>query len=92
MSGELPTVVIKKGWYRSAGVKYGWVHQGYMAEGVGINRDALYGSELLCVVVNGDSYTVDTKQAIEFIRKWKSHYKMSGGTAIGVISRSLMKI
>jgi len=86
-------IKILKGWYRSAGLptQYGWVSSGYEPEGVGINRDALMENETLTVSVNGNDYTVDTKEAIEFIRRFKSHTTMPGGTKIGVISKSIMK-
>lgn len=83
-------LTIKKGWYRSAGIKYGWIHSGYEPEGVGINREALNGDKLQ-VNVSGFSYVVDCAEAIAFVKRWKSHYKTDGGTKIGVISKSIMK-
>lgn len=83
-------VKILKGWYRSAGHKYGWANSGYLPEGVGINRDALYDNDEIEVHVAGNKFKVDCKEAIEFVKMWRSHYKMDGGTKIGVISRSIM--
>ena len=88
----MSVVKIKKGWYRSAGTpaKYGWMNSGYEPEGVGINKVALTSNEKLTVIVHDVEYELDTKEAIEFIRRFKSFYDMPGGTRIGVISRSLL--
>lgn len=87
----MKTLKIQKGWYRSAGYKYGWAAQGFEPEGVGINREALNGTETLRVIVNEQEYDVDTAEVIDFVKKWKSYYATPGGTKIGVISRSIMK-
>ena len=86
-------ITIKKGWYRFAGLptQYGWISSGYEPEGVGINRDALFENEELIVSVNGNDYKVNCKEAIDFIRRFKSHTTMPGGTKIGIISRSIME-
>lgn len=86
----MQTLKIQKGWYRSAGHKYGWVVAGYEPEGVGINRDALNADKLI-VNVNDFDYEVDCQEAIDFVKKFGSHYSTDGGTKIGVISRSIMK-
>ena len=86
----MQTLKIQKGWYRSAGHKYGWTLAGFEPEGVGINRQAL-DAEKLIVVVNDVEYEVDCQEAIDFVKKYKSHYTTDGGTKIGVISRSIMK-
>lgn len=88
----MTTIKIKKGWFRTAGLptQYGWVSSGYEPEGIGINREALFENKELTVEVNDVKYLVDTAQAIEFVRRFKSHKTMPGGTKIGIISKSLM--
>lgn len=85
------TIKIQKGWFRTAGQMYGWALHGYDILGIGITKDALFGTEELVVEVNGKRYAVDCKEAIEFVRKYHSRQVMPGGTVLGVISRSLLK-
>ena len=87
---EPKTLNIKKGWYRTAGHKYGWTNAGFAPEGVGINREYLNGENLI-VNVNDTAYEVNCAGAIEFVKRFKSHYSAPGGTKIGVISMSIMK-
>lgn len=91
MEKLIGTVTIKKGWYRTAGRTYGWELSGLLPEGVGINRETLYSYDELIITVNGEKYRLDTTEAIEFIRKHGSHETMTGGTRIGIVSRSLLK-
>jgi len=84
-------LVIKKGWFYIAGSKWGWIDDGYEMEGVGINRKLLKNNHMLDVEVEGKTYRVICSEAIQFIRKYKSYYKVSPETMIGVISKSLCK-
>lgn len=87
----METLDIKKGWYRTAGIQYGWVNMGYLEEGIGINREALLEGGTLTVKVNDCLYSVDCEKALSFIRKFASHKTMPGGTKVGFISRSIMQ-
>lgn len=84
-------VEIKKGWFRQAGVQYGWLGRGYDVLGVGLDKSFLVGAEKLLVKVAGVTYVVDTSEALDFIRENRSFYRTTTGKKIGVISKSLMK-
>lgn len=85
----METIEIKKGWYWSAGGKYGWKDQ-YDPKGVGLSRDILINNEEIRVKVNDEYYLVNCQEAREFVRQWKSDITMPGGTRIGIVSKSLL--
>ncbi|MEK9207946.1 MAG: hypothetical protein AAB922_05660 [Patescibacteria group bacterium] len=89
----MKTIKIQKSWFYSAGKKYGWEMKGLDGRGVGLHRDILYpafkAGEDLTVIVDNKRYLVVPADAIEFINKHKSFYKMPRGTMIGVISKSI---
>ena len=70
---------------------YGWASDGFIKEGIGINKDALFGTTELIAEVEGERYVVNCQEAIDFVRKYHSRKVMKGGTVLGIISRSLMK-
>lgn len=85
------TIKIKKSWFYSAGTKWGWGSDGLDKRGVGINKDALVNNDRLIVEVDRVKYSLDCKQAVEFIRQYKSFYDTPGGTRIGVVSKELLE-
>jgi hypothetical protein len=86
----MKTVKIAKGWFRIAGSIYHWPPE-FDMRGVGIDADTLKGNESIAVNVQGKSYILDCKEAVDFVRKYSSFQTMSGGTKLGVISASLLK-
>ena len=80
--------IIKQGWFRSAGIKYNWVKDGFDVRGVGLAKHVLGGKEN--IVVEGNEYSLDRAKAEAFIRRFESFYK-AGGTLLGVVSKSLLK-
>lgn len=80
--------IIKQGWFRSAGIKYNWVKEGFDIRGIGLAKHVLNGSEN--IVVEGTEYSLDRAEAEAFIRRFESFYK-AGGTLLGVVSKSLLK-
>lgn len=83
-------LVIQKGFYYGAGSKYGWNLDNYHIHGVGISKDILTSGPEIEVEVAGRNYIVNTEDAINFIKRYRSFYQIRG-TTIGVISRDLMK-
>jgi len=86
---KIREVEIVKGWYFSVGKRFEWIDDGYEMWGVGLDR-ALFNSNMIIVTVDGRKYTVDTKEARDFIRKYNSHEELQGAK-IGYISKSIMK-
>ena len=41
--------IIKQGWFRSAGIKYNWVKDGFDVRGVGLAKHVLGGKENIVV-------------------------------------------
>lgn len=91
----MKTIKIQKSWFYSAGRKYGWERKGLDSRGVGLHRDILYSAfnagENLTVIVDDKRYLVIPADVIEFIKTYRSFYKMPRGTMIGVISKSICK-
>ena len=80
--------IIKQGWFRSAGIKYNWVKDGFDVRGIGLAKHVLNSNEN--IVVEGTEYSLDRAEAEAFIRRFESFYK-AGGTLLGVVSKSLLK-
>lgn len=80
---------IQKGWFVSAGSKYGWVVKGYDRRGVGIQAGYLNRYAMLDISIENKEYTLDTTEAIKFIKKFRSFFEIKGVT-IGVVSKSIL--
>lgn len=81
-------LVIQKGFYFSAGRQYNWVKDGIDPVGVGVERRWFTDDELL-IEVDNIEYVCNTKQALEFINKYKS-FEIRKGLKIGYIPKSLL--
>ena len=88
---NLKTIKIKKYWFVSAGMKYGWVKDGLESKGVGILYSDIKNNKFLKIEIVGEEYLLDCGQAIQFIEKYKSIFIAGGSTEVGVISRSLLR-
>jgi len=84
-------VIINKGWYLTAGWKYGWGKKGLDPKGVGIAKEYLINNQELVVVVDGIRYHLYTTAAIQAIKDYNSKMRMAGGTIIGVVPKSLLE-
>jgi hypothetical protein len=84
-------VEIKKGWYYTAGRKFGWLNDGLDMAGVGINQSFLKDCDELHISVAGAIYRVSCEQVREFVRKYKSAERMPGGSLIGIVSKSILE-
>lgn len=95
-SMDINILRIEKGWYWSAGDRWGWTQDGYERAGVGIAKPLLLLSDTLQIEVHGKLYTLDCTSAVDFIRKYKSFYdvkpdpRTGEGTRLGVVSKSLL--
>lgn len=83
------TIKIAKGWFETAGDKFDWCRDGHDIRGVGIRWGVLTTNEKLKVVVEGVTYGVRCKEAVEFVKKYKSGYTQKS-TQIAVISKSIL--
>ena len=84
-------ITIKKGFFWSAGTKYGWTNDDYQTRGVGIEKSILQNNKKIIVEILGQEYTLDCDKAREFINKYKASQVMSGGTTVGIVSASLLE-
>lgn len=89
--GTPRTVEIRKGWYFTAGKKWGWEEDGLDCFGVGINQSFLDGCDRLRLKVEGNEYEIGVAELKAFVNKYKSFYKMPGGSIIGVVSRGILE-
>lgn len=85
------TITIKKGFFWSAGTRYGWTKDGFETKGVGIDKRVLQGNKEIKVEISGQEYTLDCDKAREFINKYKASQTMPGGTVIGIVSASILE-
>ncbi len=83
-------IVIKKGWYRTAGDQYKWVIDGHDVLGVGINRVFFEKGKKLIIKVAGKEYEFDCDEGREFINKYQSVMEIRSGR-VGIVSKSLLK-
>lgn len=86
----LEKIKIDKGFYWSAGTKFGWIKDGVERTGVGIHKYLLQNYKELIVEVEGKEYKVDCEKARNFINKYKSA-ETRYGTTIGIISKELLQ-
>lgn len=84
-------VIIKKGWYWSAGTKYGWKKDGVDSQGVSIEKAILQNNKEIIVEVGHIEYLLDCERARAFINKYQSAQTMPGGTVIGIVSRDVFE-
>ena len=84
-------LIIKKGWYWSAGQKYGWKKDGVDTKGVGIAKDILQNNKEIVVEVDHQEYILDCERARAFVNQYHSAQTMPGGTIIGIVSRDLFE-
>lgn len=84
-------VIIKAGWYWSAGQKYGWKQDGISGQGVGIEKSILQNNKEIIVEVDHKEYKLDCQKAKDFVNKYQAAQTMPGGTIIGIISRDLFE-
>jgi len=87
---NMKKVIIKKGWFRSAGFQYKWIFEGYDVLGVGINREFFEDGKKLIVNVLGKDYELDCDEGRKFVRKFGSVMPLRNGS-IGIVSKSLLK-
>jgi len=79
---------IRSGWFWGAGSKYDWTKDGYHINGIGVARK-YFDEPVMEITVDGMAYTCDMKEALIFVRKYKSVMQMKS-IKLGVISRSLL--
>lgn len=84
-------IEITKGWYFTAGRKFGWISDGLDVCGVGINSSYIENADKLMIRVQGKLYTVTSDEVRAFIQKYNSFIRMPGGSLIGVISKSILE-
>lgn len=85
-------VTIRKGWYWSAGHKYGWTKkEGKLAQAVGVDMALLKTNEKVVVRVmpKGETFIINCAEAIDFIRQYQS-YKWIKEKCIGIVSKSIL--
>jgi len=82
---------IEKSWYYTAGTKYGWERDGLDVNGVGVSIEALHNNDELTLEINKKDYLLRSIEAIRFIKRYRSSYRMPGGTVIGIVSKSILE-
>lgn len=76
----MQTIKLRKDWYWSAGVKYGW-----SGAGVGIALNKLQGYEFIKIInPKRGVFRITSTKAMDLIRKYNST-EMMGTTTIGVV-------
>lgn len=88
---KMTKITIKKGWFWSAGTKYGWTKDGFETKGVGIDKRILQNNKEIEIEISGQTYALDCDKAREFINKYKAGQTMPGGTMIGIVSASILQ-
>lgn len=88
----MDTLNIKSGWFRIAGVKFGWVKDGLDILGVGISIPSLTSpdGQSLTLKIEGTLYTLDKEEALAFVEKYNSIHWTGYGNKIAVVSKSLL--
>jgi hypothetical protein len=90
------TYTSQKGFFRTAGYKFKWCDDGYDVLGIGLNENQLTNKgEEIIIAVENKIYSLNTKEALEFIRSYHAFFKAGKGrkqTTLGVVSKSLMTI
>jgi hypothetical protein len=88
------TYTSDKGWFLTAGYRFKWQEDGYDIRGIGFNKGQLIGKgDEIVVIVDNQKYSLNTKEAIDFIHKYDAYFKAGKGskqTTLGVVSKSLM--
>ena len=87
----MKTINITNSWFYSAGTQYGWEGDNFDRRGVGIQATFLRDYPEIEIVVDKISYLLNTKEAIKFVKRFKSYYNAKG-IIIGVVSKSILKI
>ena len=82
-------LIIHKGWYWSAGKRFGWREDGISDTGIGIGKQWLTDNKAIIVNVDKVDYHLDCEQALAFINKYKC-YEDIGNTRIGYIPKELL--
>lgn len=82
-------VTITRGWFRTAGTKYGW-ETAHDVRGVGINLEILQSHNEIEIEVEGDLYRLYTSTALNFARDFKSG-EFHDGVKVLVVSKSLLR-
>ena len=82
-------LTINKGWYFTAGKRYGWRNDGISEIGIGIARNWITDNKAIIVNVEGQDYHLDCEVARAFINKYKC-YEEIGNVVIGYVSKELL--
>lgn len=83
-------LIIKKGFFRTAGQKYDWLKKKYDGRGVGVSLPVLKRNREIEIEVEGDVYVLNCGAAIAFIRSYQS-IEVHNGTKVGVVSKTLLE-
>lgn len=86
-------ITIEKSFYYTAGKIYRWCgvagEHSYDMRGVGINVETLQNYVEIEIIIDGKSYMLDCRKAINFIRRYGS-VEDHKGVSIGIVSKSLL--
>jgi hypothetical protein len=69
---------------------YDWVKDGFKIQGIGIRRD-YFDVDTLIINLKGNKYSLDTKLAIEFAKKYNSYFNARNNVVLLVVSLTLLK-
>lgn len=83
-------IVIRKGFYWSAGRKFGWKESGNDVAGVGIAKSILQSNKEIILEIDGKDYKLECEKARNFVNRYKAA-ENHNGTWIGIISKSLLQ-
>lgn len=83
-------IKIEKGWYYSAGTKFGWVKDGVTRQGVGVSKYLLQNFKELILEIEGKEYILDCERARAFINKYRSS-EDHRGNSIGIVSKDVLE-
>lgn len=83
-------VKINKGFFRTAGIKYGWQKDNYHIFGVGVKIRDIEEHRMLEINIEGRRFILDCGVAAKFIDKYKAVFEI-GVTKLGVVSRSVLR-
>lgn len=85
----MKTLKIEKGWFYGAGSMFHWTKDGYDIYGVGVSLDFLWKTTEIQVDIAGKSYVLNTKEAVDFAKKYRTEEVRKGKHLI-VVSKSIL--
>lgn len=87
------TIKIRNPFFGAGSPKqYNWTKDNFAIEGIGIDVDILNNYDSIDIILDKETYRVSTEKAKEFIKRYKSIYRVRNyGKLLGVISKSILR-